>query len=132
MTKELEIPQNFEEKMRNRIRESIGELIDDETLKKLIKVATEDVFLKPRIEGTIYHKEEKPSFLCELIKELLSEKVKEAVDEYINNHPEEVAKTIKEVINLGIGNALLYSFESKFQQEFFNFQTNIMSQIANR
>lgn len=133
MTKEVMVPQTFEEKMKDRIRESIGELITDEDLSKLVHKSVDEVFFKPtKIQHGVYHDEEGPSLLNGLIGELLTGQVREAVNQYIKEHPDEVIKAVKEVLSRGMANALLSALNAQFQGELWDLQQNIESTIRNR
>ena len=133
MTNEIVVPQTFEEKMKKRIKESIGELITDEELGKLVRKSVDQVFFEPtRIKSGFYDTKEGPSLLNGLIKELLTPQVKEAIQQYINDHPEEIIKAVKEVLAVGMGGALLNAFNSQFQGQLFTLQSNIENMMANR
>ena len=125
----LIIPQTFEEKMKDRIRESIGELITDKELTELVHKSVDQVFFAPTEIGDAYHRKEGPSLLNGLIKELLTPQVREAVDQYIKDHPDEVIKTVKEVLARGMGNALLTAVNFQFQNDLLNFQSNIQNTL---
>lgn len=47
MTTEVTTAVSFEQRMKDRIRESIGELISDEELQKMVHRGVEEVFFKP-------------------------------------------------------------------------------------
>ena len=129
---EIMIPQTFEEKMKDRIRESIGELITDKELTELVRKSIDRVFFTPTEIGDTYHRKAGPSLLNGLIRELLTPQVNEAVQEYIKDHPDEVSKVIKEVLSMGMGNALVTAISSQFQGALFNLQSNIETTILNR
>ncbi len=132
MTKEITIPQSFEAKMKDRIRDSIGELITDKELSELVRKSVDQVFFAPTEIGTIYNRKEGPSLLNGLIAKLLTPQVREAIQQYINDHPDEVIEAVKEAISAGMGNALLSALNSQFQSHLFNLETNIQSKLANR
>jgi len=134
MTKEVMIKQTFEEKMKERIRESIGELITDEELSKLVHKSVDQVFFAPtKIKrGSFGDYEEGPSLLNGLIKELLTPQVNKSIQQYINEHPAEVIKVVKEVVSVGMGNALLNAVNYQFQNDLINLQSNIQNTLANR
>ena len=97
--------ESFEEKMKNRIKDSIGDLITDEQLTSLINKAMNETFLKPtyREEGMGYNsrKVEVPPFLHTVVKELLTEQVKSAVAVYIDENKESIEKSVTDLIKNG-------------------------------
>ena len=132
MTKEVMVPQTFEDKMKERIRDSIGELITDEELSKLVHKSVDQVFFQPVKLKDGFHYKEGPSLLNGLIGELLTGQVREAVNQYIKEHPDEVIKAVKEVLSSGMGNAVLSALNAQFQSQLWNLQQNIENTIINR
>ena len=123
----------FEEKMKDRIKESIGDLIGDEDLKKLLDAAMHDVFFKPsKIKVNSWDTKDGPSFLQEIVKELMEDKVRDAVQVYINTHTDEVNKIIEDVVTEGAGMAMVKAMNQLFSNQMYMFQSNIANQLASR
>ena len=123
---------SFQERMKDRIRDSIGELMTDKELSEIVHRAMEEIFFKPMKLQDGYHSKEVPPFIHQLLKEILAEDVKKAVSEYIAKHKEDVQKIIKEVITLGMGKALIEAISSQFSRELMSFENNLMNNIQNR
>lgn len=124
---------NFEEKMKDRIKESIGDLITDEELKKLLDAAMYDVFFKPsKVKVNSWDTKDGPSYLQGIVKELLDEKVRAEIALYINEHTEEVDKTIKTVVENGIGAAMMSAMNSMFSTQMYQFQSNVEQALHNK
>lgn len=124
---------NFEEKMKDRIKESIGDLITDEELKKLLDAAMYDVFFKPiKVKVSSWETKDGPSYLQGIVKELLDEKVRSVIKDYIDNHTEDVEKTIKTVVENGIGAAMMAAINSMFSTQIYQFQSNIQAALQNK
>ena len=133
MTNAIVESKTFEEKMKDRIKESIGDLIGDEDLKKLLDAAMHDVFFKPsKIKVNSWDTKDGPSFLQEIVKELMEDKVRDAVQVYINTHTDEVNKIIEDVVTKGAGMAMIGAMNNLFQNQLFAFQSNIANQLASR
>ena len=123
----------FEEKMKDRIKESIGDLIGDEDLKRLLDAALHDVFFKPsKIKINSYDYKDGPSFLQEIVRELMEDKVRDIVRDYINSHEDEVNKIIGDVVAEGVGGAMIKAMNNIFQNQLLSFQGNIANQLASR
>ena len=118
--------------MKDHIRESIGDLITDEDLSKIIHRGVEDVFLKPTTEVSGIRTIHKPALVHSIVKELLEEQVYKAVDQWIKDNPDVVKEALENVINLGVGNAVVNAFNSQFQSQLYNFQSNIEQTLLNR
>jgi len=132
MANEIVVSQSFEEKMKARIKESIGELITDKELSELVHRSVDEIFFKPTKIKDGFNYKEGPSLLNGLIKERLTPQVEKEIKQYINSHPKEVIKAIKEVVTLGIGKALLEALHLQFQNALFDLQHNIENTIVNR
>ena len=129
---ELTTQSTFEERMKSRIRESIGELMTDEELGKIVSRCTEEVFFKPiKVNGT-YSDRFKPPAVHQIIEELLAEKVKQVVAQYIKANEEKLMVEVNKVITAGIGNAVLSAIQQRFEMELNMFQSNIITNIQNR
>jgi len=127
----------FEQRMKERIRDSIGDLISDEDLTKMVDRSLEEVFFKPRPNpkhAAYYNSGEPatiPPLLHELVKEVMESQVQLAIKEYIGSHTEEVNAIIQKVVQEGIGAAVLGAMNSMFSHQLSNFQANITNQFNN-
>lgn len=123
----------FEEKMKDRIKESIGDLIGDEDLKKLLDAAMYDVFFKPsKVKISSWESKDGPSFLQEIVKELMEEKVRDEVRAYINSHEDVVNKIVSDIVTEGVGLAMMRAMSSIFQSQMYTFEANVRNQLANK
>ena len=134
MTNEVSTPQTFEQRMKDRIRESIGDLITDEELQRMVERGVEEVFFKTGtkvINPGSYNSrtEETPSLIHQMVKELLEPTVRAAVVEYVNSHPDEVAAVIEKIVSEGVGEAVVKAVSSIFSGSMTNLQMNIMNQL---
>ncbi len=132
MSSDLEKQKTFEERMKDRIRDSIGELMTDEELSKIVTKATEEIFFKPTTLHESYHSKEIPPFIHTIIKELLTDSVRDLTREYFEQNKDAVTETIKEIIKEGLGSAVLSAISSKFDWDLQNFVNNILSTIQNQ
>lgn len=133
MSTDIAENKTFEEKMKARIKESIGDLIGDDDLKKLLDSAMHDVFFKPsKIRVNSYDYKDGPSFLQELVKELMEPKVRELVKEYIDSNQEVVLKTLNDVVQEGVGMSMVKAMHSLFQQDLYTLQGNIHNRLISK
>jgi hypothetical protein len=121
MTEELDKPKTFEQKMYERIRDSIGDLMSDKDLKKLVDSAVQKAFFEERTETRNYNTISKPSWMVEKMTELLRDNVTAAVKEWIEAHPDEVTKAINEAIAKGMFGLVVSYFDSKVNWPLQNF-----------
>lgn len=127
----------FEQRMKERIKDSIGDLISDEDLTKMVTRSVEEVFFTPRPNpnhSSYYSRGEPATFpplLHEIVKEALESQVQVAIKEYIVSHREEVDAIIQKVVQEGSGTAILKAIDNMFSYQLSNFQANITNQFNN-
>lgn len=125
---------DFQERMTDRIRESIGELLTDEELKKLVDKGVEKVFFE---KGKAPHRSwanshyETPSWMENTLSELLEKTMKEAVKEKVAGMDEEIKAMVEKTISEGLGVAMVNAVTSIFTQDLEIFKSNIESRLSN-
>lgn len=127
---EITKSKSFEERMKERIKDSIGDLLTDEDLSKLISRGVEDIFFKAvTVSDGWSSTKTTPPLLHSIVKELLEPSVRKAADVWINEHKEEVLKVVDIVISEGMAKALLRTIDMKFQDDLVNLQCNIQNNL---
>jgi hypothetical protein len=130
MSSDIEKAKSFEEKMKERIKDGIGDLLSDDDIKKLIDAGMQDTFFKPsKIKVNAYDHKDGPTLLQSIIQENLQPAVDKAVKEYINEHPEEVMAAINDCISGGMAKALLRSIDSTFSLQLWQLKDSIQNQL---
>ncbi len=113
MVSDLAATASFQEKMYERIRDSIGDLMSDEDLKKLTETAVERAFFEPRYTEQRYGSPLKlDSLFVELMRNLLSDRVEKALAAWLTEHPNEIKKLINETIERGVLGLAAKCFEN--------------------
>ena len=133
MTTEVVKAESFEERMKSRIKESIGELITDEELSKLIKRGIEEVFFQEReVKKSRYSYAEpefSPPLIHEIIKDLIGKTVESKISLWIDENNKEVIENINNTISLGLGSALMNAITMKFNTALVDFQINMENSL---
>lgn len=129
--------ETFETRMRNKIRDSIGDLITDEDLSKLVHRSLEEVFFTPRKNpNRTYYNSNEPDtiapLLHDIVKQTLKPLVTEVIKDYIATHNDEILKIVNDVVTAGVGNAVVTAMNMQFQNQLLTFQTNIQNQLIQR
>lgn len=131
---DVTVPQSFEDKMKARIKDGIGDLITDEELSKMLNRSMEEVFFKrPLImnpHDRYGSKIEGPSLLEGVVKDLMREKVTAAVNVYIKEHATDVMAAVDKVIQEGAGAAIITAVNQMFSGQMLNLQSNIQNMLS--
>ena len=130
MTNQIASTQTFEERMTARIKESIGDLITDEELGKIVNRGLEEVFFKEKHEQDSWGRPEtQPALIHKIVKDCMLEKVNNAVSQWINSHPDEVREIVSKSINDGLGQLLIGAVSSHFSNAMMMFQQEITNRL---
>jgi len=132
MTTAIDAQRSFQEKMHDKIRDSIGDLISNEELKVLVDKAVQELFFtERRIPGSNSwdSNNAEPPLIHEIVEELLMETVQDIVKVYFNEHPQEILKVVNQVVKEGLGSALMSALTSSFQNDLITFKAGIENKL---
>lgn len=137
MADEVVVAQTFEQKMKSKIRDSIGDLISEEELSKMVTRSMEEIFFTPRKnpKKDYYNSREPdtlPPLIHEIVKECLQPAVNTVVNDYVKTHSDEVLQEINKVVTAGVGNAMITAMNTQFQNQLNTFQINLINQLSSQ
>ena len=122
---------SFQEKVKQRIQNSIGDLMTDEDLQKLVDAAMHDAFFKPTtINSTYGGSSQQPPFFITLIREELSGKIEKLAKEYIETNADQFATLVKEHLDTTFAQAVARAFNTMFQNDLYQLQNNIFNKLS--
>lgn len=121
MDNQLAMSKSFQEKMYDRIKDLIGELMPQEDLKRLVDAAVQKAFFEPVKVFDGYREIHKDPYIVQQIRELLNKDVRAAVDEWLAANPDQVTKAINECIAKGFYRIVNEHIENKISGAMFNF-----------
>lgn len=127
---------SFEEKLKDRIRDSIGELLSDEDLRRIVERGTEELLFKERIVlqqmryGT--EKAVKPPLVHECLEGLLRTRVDTVLREWLTAHADEVSGQIKRIVDDGILEAVKRAISGMMAGSMYQLQQDIENNLFNR
>jgi hypothetical protein len=128
MSQDLAEKKTFQDRMMEKIRTGIGDMITDDELKKLVDEGVHKAFFEPtRIEKEYGRYEEHPSWLIKFLDELLKERVRKMVDEVLKSpeNRQQILEVLEKTVKAGAGQAILAAVAEKFSGDLFNFKENI-------
>jgi hypothetical protein len=133
MTTAVQVSQDFQTRLFEKIKTDIGSLMTDEELKKLVESAVERIWFTPEIKRDNYGREDRrdPPRLQQVVTEALGPKVKEAVSEYLAAHPDVVRQELEKALQGGMSGAIIKCFDMMFQQTWWQLQNNLQETLRN-
>lgn len=125
--------QNFQEKVAEKVKDAIGDLITAEDLVPLIEESVKKILTEERTvqKAQGYGYETVEPLLEQLIKPHLDKQLRELADDYFTAHPEELSKAIKEVLGDGILKAMQRVIENRMQQPIYELTNKIEEVFRN-
>lgn len=135
MTTELDKPRTLQERVGDRIRDQIGDLMTDEDLKVLVdKAMHEAFFTRTQIEKRYYNDEQKydDSFAVKHVKELLKGRVDAACATWLGEHKDELGKHIDEAVGKGFLALFQSWLDGKVQVDLMNFGNALRNSLGIR
>jgi TPP-dependent indolepyruvate ferredoxin oxidoreductase alpha subunit len=109
----------FQERMFERVRESLSELLTAEEAKALVEKAIEQSLFQQEKVYDSYNSRQtgvKPSRFELLVKEAVEPAIKIAVAEWLAKHHEEVKASIQGVVEQGIASTVVRVFQDEMRQ----------------
>lgn len=131
---EITTQTSFHERVYERIRESIGELLTLEEAKALVERAIQEGLFKERVDLSqpIYNTgptKYLPSHFVELVNAQVEPLVKEAIQEWIAENPQRVKAVIQEVLQDGILTAAYKALKTDLQAPTMELQNGLFRVI---
>ena len=123
-------PKTFEEKMKDRIKDGIGDLLSDEDLSKMIKRSMEEVFFTEKKVYNSYGPDKTyPALLHSIVKEVMADQVKAEVKIWIDAHQAEMNTALATVMQEGVGMAVIAAVSQTFSAQLGTFEMNVRNQL---
>lgn len=129
MKNEIARNPSFEDKMMMRIKETIGDLITDEELAKIVERGIEKAFFEPR-KGD--YGRSSPSIMETLIENLMKERVAKSLDAFIERNEEKLIEITEQIIKDGAGMALVNAMDNRFNSEMCNLRHKLSINLSQR
>lgn len=136
-------PASFQDKMMDRIRDSIGDLISDEELGKLIERGIEQNFFKRETNpkwSNAYHNQRDsipqylPSTMDNIVNECISKKLEEMTkvyfDKWVIENSDKVEGIVKQIVENGAGELVIKQISNMFQTPLMLLQTNMQMNLS--
>jgi hypothetical protein len=131
MADELTATATFEQRMKDRIRASIGDCLSDEDIMKLITRSMEELFFNERRTQSSSWSETKilPPLAHELVSNLMKERMDILLRKWLDDNHAKVEETMQEVIRNGAGAALLTGMNNFFKHALNDFAMQVTDNL---
>ena len=129
---EIATVMSFEEKLKGRIRDSIGELLSDEDLTNIVRRGIEGVFFTERRvpDKHGYGPKTIPPLIHQIVKEVLSDRMEAAVEAWLVGHADEVSKAIDVAVVQGAGKAMLRQMDFAFGSDMEGYGESLSQRLG--
>lgn len=130
---------DFQEKVAERIRASIGDLMPDEVLKGIVERALEEGLFKPRtvVTGTdrwgAAQTKTEPPFLPGFVADLVKERLDLAIREHLASRQDEIDLIVRDVLGQGVASAMASAIEGLFARPMDQLRSSVfqvMTELA--
>ena len=118
----------FQEKMRERMRQAMGDLMPDEVLKGIVARGIEEAFFKPqRRPGRNSWEQDVnyPSWLIEHLENAMRDEVAAAVKAWIVENQLRLQEMAQKALLEGVASAVVAGFNSLWAQALVNLQNSV-------
>lgn len=111
--------QSFEEKMRERLRQSMGDLMPDAVLAGIVARGIEEAFFKNRHEPTQSWRSEPeyPSWLVQYLQKEMRTRTEEHVKKWISENQERLDEIFKKTVEAGLASTVIRAFNDLFRPD---------------
>lgn len=133
MNTEVVSIKSFEDRLMDKIKKNIGNILTQEDLNKIVTKGIDDTFFQPRPNPNKSYSDNSPPTIPPLINEIvlaaLQTQVKLAVEVYLKENYIVINKIVENTLQQGAGTAIMAAVTQLFQGHMFNMQTNITDQL---
>lgn len=108
----------LEERVTDKLHESIGDLLTPDDLRKIVERGVEQFLFRPRQvkDGYGYAKTEEP-IAKTLVSKHYAEQAQKAVQDWIESNPEVLKDAVQKFLAQGVGRAVLAELERQFDNK---------------
>lgn len=129
---DIAVSKSFNEKMEEKIKESIGEMMSSEDLQKIIATGIEKAFFKQTEIKSGYNTVYKDSFLVEHIRANMDKLVAREIAKRFNEDKEQFSKLIEKTLEKDIFELFQRGFNENFKDALINFRSALANKLQSQ
>jgi hypothetical protein len=120
----------LEEKIKVKIKESLGDILSEEDLKKIIADSLYEVFFTPKLKSENWgRKEFGEPLIVEIVGSLLVEQVKTDILIWLQENQTKVEEVISDIVKKGMCRIIAAQIDSLMQGALFTFGEQLKQQL---
>jgi hypothetical protein len=114
MSSEVATTKTFQDRMFERIRDQMGDLMTDDDLRKIVDTAVQKAFFETTtIQGSWGQTQSGPPIFVKMMEQEMRERVRTQLDEWLKANDDKVQECITKVIQEGIFRAMMNVLEQR-------------------
>ena len=129
MSTQMTTQETFQDKVKDRLREQIGDLMPEDLLTEIVDKSIRDIFFKRKEKKNSWEPEPPPSWIHEVVKELLEPAVKAAVDRWVKDNEVQLLAVVQQSIDRGAAGAFVKGIDRIFADRMLALQGDIQNHI---
>lgn len=134
MSTALTSEQQFQEKMKERMRAAMGELMPDDVLAEIVAKGINEAFFTkvPEVRntyGSIYQPE-KPSWCVDFIQKECERQTAKEVQRWIKENESKVAEILEQCLKNGLASAVVHALDTMLKDAMYNLRSNIQQSLG--
>ena len=126
--------QTFEERLTDKIKESIGDLIPPEELKRILETGLNKIFFQSRVipsSNSWGSPQSAPALAEELAAKFLKEAATELMTQFLKDNTDKIIEQLRPAFERQIGDHVLDAFNRRAQSDLIMLGENIINRIRN-
>ena len=101
----------FERRMMDRVKESIGDLMSDDDLRKIVEAGLKDAFFKP---NQIAYNQTQPPLAVRMVVDAYAEEMKKHVAQWARDNPALIQSAILDSLKDGLSGVVMRAISNMF------------------
>ena len=126
---ELAQAKTFEQRMTDKMREHVGEMLTDDELKVMVNRTFEKVFFQGEVFTEYGRQTTKPALAEIMVRSALDMRVKEEIEKWAGSNSGSMERIVRELVEKGLSAALMKAVDNAFNMEFHQFVQQVVERI---
>jgi len=130
MSGEIATTQNFQERMFERIKDQMGDLLSEEDLKVILERSIEKAFFEPQTYERGYRTEVEQSPFVKMIERELHSRVHTIADKWMSENKDRIEELIRDCLGKGFTKLITDYLDNKMGWHVHQLQESLINQLG--